>query len=135
MNQKTVISIALAFAMATFSLTTAQAAAQASDERVVVTTEGEGDIASVTVEFTTGRNPLMVVEDTVYKDGHRIRKEYRPHDGTLKSEEEFVKHQLVGGRINWRLTRRFVYAQDGQTVVEKLYFDLDGNPISTPSTR
>ncbi len=120
------IIIALLICVFAFSaLAPAFAADRSVDDRTVVTVDGDAGKgeALITREYVgNGSGTRLVVEDIVYIDGHRVRTEYRPGDGTLARREEFVKQQLVGGRINWRPTLVVEYGADGVTVVSVQIF-------------
>lgn len=127
-----IIVMVLIAIFALSALAPAFGSVEATGDRIVETVDGDPDKgeALVTREYIRLLSPSgtrLVVEDIVYVDGNRLRREYRDDDGTLKLEEHFYKQQLVGGRINWRLSHRFVYADDGYTIVDRQYFDADGS--------
>lgn len=129
MNNKLFIRIVvalLATIIAVSALAPAFAGSLSRDDIEVVTSEGnpaEG-VALVTREYiNAGGRRITVAEDTVYIDGSRIRREFRPEDGTLAREEHFRKQQLSGGGINWRIQRLVEYGADGTTVTADTRFD------------
>jgi len=125
---RTFTRIIIAILICIFALSAlAPAFAADGNDRTVVTVDGDATRgeALITREYVgQGIDRRIVVEDFVYTDGTRVRLEYRPGDGTLARREEFVKQQLVGGRINWRPTLVVEYGADGVSIVNLKVYTL-----------